>query len=138
MAVRQYTQQTIDRIVGTATLIGLSIAAIRWLSQVSKQRRAHQQKLTLPWWWPVIALRRRNSRRMKNNEEGICELEHVKAREMNMESGHEHRGSCHCRSIQFLVSALQCLLQAWTALGKYIHWMQCHLIHSLTHHVSVK
>lgn len=102
--VRPSTQQTVDRIVGTAAILGLSIAAIRWLCHASKQRRGRQNQTTLPWWWPIIALRRRSDRRARSHGEGGGELEQSRAREKNMESGYEHRGSCHCRSIQFLVS----------------------------------
>lgn len=102
--VRPSTQQTVDRIVGTAAILGLSIAAIRWLCHASKQRRGRQNQNTLPWWWPIIALRRRSDRRARSHGEGGGELEQSRAREKNMESGYEHRGSCHCRSIQFLVS----------------------------------
>jgi hypothetical protein len=58
----------------------------------------------------VIALRRRKDRRTKNQycgmvgDEDRLELEQSKARGKNLEGGYEHRGSCHCRSIQFLVN----------------------------------
>ena len=98
MVVRPSTQQAVDRIVGTAVILGISIAAFRWLSNSSKRR----QVPLLPWW--LIALRRRNDRRARTHHEGCVESEQWRAREKNMESGYEHRGSCHCRSIQFLVS----------------------------------
>ena len=108
--VRPPTQQTVDRIVGTVAVLGLSVAAIRWLSHASKQRQSRQQLKKLPWWWPMIALRRRKDRRAKNHRCGGIgdddngDLEQSKAREKNLEGGYEHRGSCHCRSIHFLVS----------------------------------
>lgn len=98
MAVRPSTQQTIDRIVGTVALLGLSLAALRWLSHPSKRRQK-----SLPWWWPVIALQRRRNKR-EGSLEG--EVDQSDAREKNMERGFEHRGSCHCRSVQFMVSSL--------------------------------
>lgn len=101
--VRPSTQQTVDRIVGTITVLGLSIAAIRWLAHLSK----HRKKKQLPWWWPVIALRRRKDRRTKSQcmgEDGEFQLEQMKARERNVEGSFEHRGSCHCGSVQFSVS----------------------------------
>ncbi|KAL3796705.1 hypothetical protein HJC23_010005 [Cyclotella cryptica] len=103
------TQQTVDRIVGTVAVLGLSVAAIRWLAHTSKQRRSGQHFKKLPWWWPVIALRRRKGRRERGqccdvaDDEERCDLEQSKAREKNLEGGYEHRGSCHCRSIHFLL-----------------------------------
>ncbi|KAL7555201.1 hypothetical protein ACHAWF_018862 [Thalassiosira exigua] len=109
--VRASTQQTVDRIVGTAAIIGLSVVFVRWLSNSSSSHRSaptpdgkqckksREEKYSrIPWWWPVLALRRSNDQRRgespskdrRNNES-----------EIENDAEYEHRGSCTCGSIEF-------------------------------------
>lgn len=76
--VRPSTQQTVDRIVGTAVVIGLSVVVVRWLSNPSSsdsimlesgKKRVRRKRYGIPWWWPVIALQKWSGRGI-NNEEG--------------------------------------------------------------------
>ena len=143
--VRPSTQQTVDRIVGAATILGLSIAIARWISlQVpysspdndnypspknkenptkcdSKYDASFAKRWIMPWWWPVIAMRRWNSSKNKHNRQqnGTDDGDDY----FKSQSSHEgeegakggeddelqcdHRGSCHCGSINFVVSGFE-------------------------------
>ena len=122
--VRESTQQAVDRIVGTAAVIGLSIAFIRWISNPSSfsLEGGEECKATtksryswMPWWWPVIAMDRWNRKRNNrtnigddsNDEEGEGKSQDAKQKEEqigNIIGDYEHQGSCHCGSITFVVS----------------------------------
>lgn len=87
--VRPSTQQTVDRIVGTAAILGLSVVFVRWLSSRNstsisspspscesktkdvdeKRRYRYAAWSTIPWWWPVIAVKSWNKRRNRKNNE---------------------------------------------------------------------
>ena len=101
--VRASTQQVVDRIVGTAVVLGLSAAFVRWMTSGSSGKSTHD----------------RGSGYQSPNESEQSRLNEVK--EERKERGevaepaelvehddeeHEHRGSCHCRSIIFVVSPL--------------------------------
>ncbi len=135
--VRPSTQQTVDRILGTAAILGLSIVLVRRLllsSQNSshhhyyhhhtppRRRRKQQQfedeninnnnnQTRWRWWgncywlWPggsgiggMPALqKRRDHHENTRKDDRMDEVDNDKRM-------HEHLGSCHCGSIQFLVS----------------------------------
>ena len=130
--VRASTQQTVDRIVGTAAVIGLSLALLRWLSsstnnnmllEEDKQREEEGSKLRkskyswiMPWWWPIIAIDRWNKKKKYKRvgkqtddaEEEDCSKEkNDRLQVETVETGdgdYEHQGSCQCGSIAFMVS----------------------------------
>mmetsp|Transcript_17029 Transcript_17029/g.34176 ORF Transcript_17029/g.34176 Transcript_17029/m.34176 type:complete len:618 (-) Transcript_17029:115-1968(-) len=84
IAIRPSTQQTVDRIVGTAVVLGLSLVIARWFSISSfhsssprsnfpedpprkrENKNEHEEEESrrfMKWWWPLIALQRKWSGR---------------------------------------------------------------------------
>ncbi len=77
-AIRPSTQQTVDRLVGTAVVLGLSLALARWVSisssrshstrssfqedplRTRENQNEHEEECRriVKWWWPLIALQR--------------------------------------------------------------------------------
>eukprot|EP00584_Thalassiosira_punctigera_P005972 CAMPEP_0172544896 /NCGR_PEP_ID=MMETSP1067-20121228/14955_1 /TAXON_ID=265564 ORGANISM="Thalassiosira punctigera, Strain Tpunct2005C2" /NCGR_SAMPLE_ID=MMETSP1067 /ASSEMBLY_ACC=CAM_ASM_000444 /LENGTH=487 /DNA_ID=CAMNT_0013331547 /DNA_START=379 /DNA_END=1843 /DNA_ORIENTATION=+ len=133
--VRASTQQTVDRIVGTAVVIGLSVVFVRWLSGTSSSSdlmlegekcKKTRKVYRMPWWWPVIALKRWNGRSRKNEgdgnhdlrirNEGVCKEDKEEIIENNL-GDYEHQGSCHCSSVTFVLRGPQ-RLQAVDSPGK--------------------
>ncbi|KAL7539399.1 hypothetical protein ACHAXR_009251 [Thalassiosira sp. AJA248-18] len=125
--VRASTQQTVDRIVGTAAVIGLSVAVIRWLSYQSsshmleeKEYKDRRKKYSwMPWWWPVIAMEswnKRNRTTRRTGEECGKDENHEETIG-NIDGDYEHQGSCHCGLITFLIRGPQ-RLQAVDSPGK--------------------
>ena len=115
--VRPSTQQTVDRILGTAAVLSLSVVLVRRLlysSQSSSSHRYHPprrrrddtQHTSWRWWtrwvWPGggAALQGRSSRWNDNNET----THHNRIELLDKRIYYEHSGSCHCGSIQFMVS----------------------------------
>ncbi len=125
--VRPSTQQTVDRILGTAAILSLSVVLVRRLL-LSSQNKSHYHHHHSPrrgqgrgqhqfeddnndnkwrWWghywlWKgvrgggITSLQRRRDHDT-GNKDRTEEVDHDKRM-------HEHSGSCHCGSIQFLVS----------------------------------
>lgn len=92
--VRASTQQTVDRIVGTAVVVGLSVAFVRWLSRPSSSRSRSR----------IEGKGKENDVR-KRNEEDFRETESQDQIVENNHEEYEHQGSCHCSSIIFVVSS---------------------------------
>jgi len=102
--VRASTQQSVDRIVGTAAVIGLSVVFIRWLSKPSPEEKHEKMKKTyagVPWWWPVIVMKGWKRRNRTDND--CVEEEGQEGNVENDNGEHAHHGSCHCGSITFLL-----------------------------------
>jgi hypothetical protein len=111
--VRPSTQQTVDRILGTAAVISISVALVRWLSSQSSHTLRRQDRKECAendnnnasrwrWWrlciWPVgaTALQGKWNDNRKQNR--------MKSEQNSDTRKYEHSGSCHCGSIHFLVS----------------------------------
>jgi len=147
--VRPSTQQTVDRIVGTAVVIGLSVVVVRWLSNPSSssdsimleggnKKRVRSKRYKIQWWWPVIALQKwsgrgrhydegerrssmvdNNGARSGNNGGELSSREEEDQGEIiqGNDGEYEHKGSCHCSSITFVLRGPK-LLQAVDSPGK--------------------
>eukprot|EP00579_Thalassiosira_antarctica_P017244 CAMPEP_0201933448 /NCGR_PEP_ID=MMETSP0903-20130614/31577_1 /ASSEMBLY_ACC=CAM_ASM_000552 /TAXON_ID=420261 /ORGANISM="Thalassiosira antarctica, Strain CCMP982" /LENGTH=433 /DNA_ID=CAMNT_0048473393 /DNA_START=473 /DNA_END=1777 /DNA_ORIENTATION=- len=124
--VRASTQQAVDRIVGTAVIIGLSVVFVRWLSHHTPPSLSLEDKNTqssrkeryswMPWWWPVIALQRWSDK-SKNEKECKEDKKDQVGNIENNDGDYEHQGSCHCSSITFVLRGPQ-RLQAVDSPGK--------------------
>ncbi|KAL3770369.1 hypothetical protein ACHAWU_003589 [Discostella pseudostelligera] len=107
--VRPSTQQTVDRILGTAAVISISVALVRWLSSQSSSsshslRRQDRKECAendnnistrWTWWrwswlWPDRGAAALQSKWNDNEKQ-------------NRTQAYEHSGSCHCGSIHFLL-----------------------------------
>eukprot|EP00571_Detonula_confervacea_P005465 CAMPEP_0172316508 /NCGR_PEP_ID=MMETSP1058-20130122/28486_1 /TAXON_ID=83371 /ORGANISM="Detonula confervacea, Strain CCMP 353" /LENGTH=433 /DNA_ID=CAMNT_0013030829 /DNA_START=252 /DNA_END=1553 /DNA_ORIENTATION=- len=119
--VRASTQQTVDRIVGTAAVIGLSIIFVRWLSnppsmlEEEKCKKNRKQYSWMPSWWPVIAIQRWDKRN-RSEKDGAEDEQHVE-KLGNDDGEYAHQGSCHCGSIKFVLKG-QRRLRAVDSPGK--------------------
>ena len=124
--VRPSTQQTVDRILGTAAVLSLSVVLVRRLlysSQSISSHRYHPPRrrrrddtqhtnystaTSWRWWarwvWPGggAALQGSSSRWNDNNNETTTH--HNRIELLDKRIFYEHSGSCHCGSIQFMVS----------------------------------
>lgn len=103
---RSSSQPTVDKLLGTAAMVSLSIVLIRWISHSNnntavlegdkekyKKANHHDSKRKyewMPWWWPIIAIQRWN-KQQQNHTNREDEEEYI------------HQGSCQCGSIKFTI-----------------------------------
>ena len=129
---RAPTQLTVDRIVGTVAIVGLSVAFARWLTNNNggdgcpppatpsrassgeggggRRRRRRGTRGWMPWWWPVIAMQRWNERNRTAGSGERADDNAVRGGgedSANDDGENSHQGSCHCGSIKFVVSPTQ-------------------------------
>ena len=107
-----YTQPTI--ILGTAAIVGISIVCVRWLSSTNPSEeeriKANRRKYAwMPWWWPIIAMQRWNKQK-KNTTSATTENQF------------EHKGSCQCGSITFVIRGPKHLHALHSLPGKNMHY----------------
>ena len=108
-----YTQPSI--ILGTAAIVGISIVCVRWLSSTnpSEEERIKSNRRRkyawMPWWWPIMAMQRWNKQK-KNTTSATTENQF------------EHKGSCQCGSITFVIRGPKHLHALHSLPGKNMHY----------------
>eukprot|EP00581_Thalassiosira_minuscula_P015138 CAMPEP_0183712964 /NCGR_PEP_ID=MMETSP0737-20130205/7987_1 /TAXON_ID=385413 /ORGANISM="Thalassiosira miniscula, Strain CCMP1093" /LENGTH=434 /DNA_ID=CAMNT_0025941705 /DNA_START=411 /DNA_END=1715 /DNA_ORIENTATION=+ len=92
--VRASTQQTVDRFVGTAAVLGLSVLFFRWSRPYFKRRRRSRHEWT-----------NSDGKFQQQKDENPTEIVTEENDDHNEE--YEHQGSCHCSSIIFVLRGPQ-------------------------------